>query len=347
MSVDLYEHYKEALRRGHMAVAHGELDAALEAYREALALAPDRALPYASIGRVLLRQGAAADALASFDDALARAPRDETGLRGRGESLARLGHRTDAAESLDVLSEVQEAAGRIADACDSTRRALDLAEQKARRRRMQDLTRRLRLATGERAAEDDLARMLRPLGPDAAKAPDSDAPATDDAVALGADAAVEIAAMSATADPDLDSAMATADEAIADAESAPEPEPDVDPIALTAEAEVLLDAGDQAGALGRYLAAAVAFETEGLIAAAVDACYVALAFAPDDAEVHLRLVELYLAAGWNGPAADKLALLGRLTELDNRQGHARARIVGLAADHFPDDPRLQRLTAAH
>src|SRR6478609_8099862 len=106
MSVDLYERYKDALRRGHMSVAHGDLDAALEAYREAIALAPDRALPYTSVGQVLLRQHAAPDALAAFDAALARAPRDEAGLRGRGEALARLGRRTDAADVLDLLSHI-------------------------------------------------------------------------------------------------------------------------------------------------------------------------------------------------------------------------------------------------
>jgi hypothetical protein len=138
-------------------------------------------------------------------------------------------------------------------------------------------------------------------------------------------------------------AAATAQES-PDPPAAPEHAPD--PLALSIEAEGLLDAGDLPGALERYLAAAVAFEAEGLLPAAIDACYVALAFAPDDAEVHLRLVELYLAAGWNGPAADKLALLGRLTELDRRQRGARARIVILAADHFPEDPRLRHLTAA-
>ena len=58
MSVDLYEHYMEALRRGHRALAHGDFDAALAAYREAVNLAPDRALPYSGIGNVLLRQDA-------------------------------------------------------------------------------------------------------------------------------------------------------------------------------------------------------------------------------------------------------------------------------------------------
>ncbi len=341
MSVDLFERYREALRRGHMAVAHGQFDEALAAYREAVSLAPDRALPYASIGQVLLRQGTAAEALAAFQTALNRAPRDEQGLRGRGESLAKLGRRTDAADVFDILADVQEAAGRTADACDSTRRALELAEQKARRRRLQDLIDRLRLIASDQPAEQALSRALRTLekgrpgarpvlpgdhaGPGGSGRPRtgrSGGPETEDAAWLAEDSARTAAI------------------------DAPDPGPPPDPVALTAEAELLLDSGDHAGALERYLAAAAAFGNEGLIAAAVDACYVALAFAPDNADVHLRLVELYLSAGWNVFAADKLALLGRLTELDNRQGHARARIVVLAAEQFPDDPRLQRLTTA-
>jgi hypothetical protein len=117
-------------------------------------------------------------------------------------------------------------------------------------------------------------------------------------------------------------------------------------VALVVDAERALDAGDQPAARRDYLAAAAAFESEGLLAAALDACYVALAFAPDDAELHLRLVQLYLDLGWNAPAADKLALLARLVDLDGGQPEVRARIVGLAADRFPDDPRLRGLISA-
>ena len=45
MSDALYERYKEALRRGHVAALRGRDAAALEAYSEAARLAPDRALP--------------------------------------------------------------------------------------------------------------------------------------------------------------------------------------------------------------------------------------------------------------------------------------------------------------
>jgi tetratricopeptide (TPR) repeat protein len=390
VSVDLYERYKDALRRGHAAIARGQLDDAMAAYREAMSLAPDRALPHVGVGQVLLRQGSAAEALASFDAALVRSPRDEGGLRGRSQALARLGRRTDAAEVLDILSEAQEAAGRLADACDTTRRALDLAEQKARRRRLQDLTRRLRLQAGDRDHEVALARSLRPLaasdgaGRDPGTEPlepgavDAQAGASNWAAAgLAADAGRPVEASSGigSADatmagdggsipdeaagaaatsteapgvegqPPADESARVAEAAPADGVAPPPPEPRPDPGVLVWAAEAALDAGDTVAARLAYLDAAAAFQAEGLLAAALDACSAVLAFAPDDAAVHLRLVELYLEQGWNGPAADKLALLGRLTELDDRQGSARARIVVLAADHVPDDPRLRRLSS--
>ena len=50
----LYERYKSALRIGHVAAVRGRHEAAVAAYAEAAALAPDRPLPHASMGRALL-----------------------------------------------------------------------------------------------------------------------------------------------------------------------------------------------------------------------------------------------------------------------------------------------------
>jgi tetratricopeptide (TPR) repeat protein len=74
MARPLFEQYKDALRRGHLALLGDELDAALEAYREASALVADRPLPYASMGAVLERLGRAEEALAAYDKAVALAP---------------------------------------------------------------------------------------------------------------------------------------------------------------------------------------------------------------------------------------------------------------------------------
>ena len=57
MSEALYERYKDALRRGHVAALRGRHDVALDAYGEASRLAPDRALPYVGIAGVLTRLG--------------------------------------------------------------------------------------------------------------------------------------------------------------------------------------------------------------------------------------------------------------------------------------------------
>ena len=57
MSDALYERYKEALRRGHVAAQKGREADALDAYSEAASLAPDRALPLVAIGGVLRRLG--------------------------------------------------------------------------------------------------------------------------------------------------------------------------------------------------------------------------------------------------------------------------------------------------
>jgi tetratricopeptide (TPR) repeat protein len=87
MARPLFEQYKEALRRGHLALLGGELEAALAAYREAADLVPDRPLPHASMGTVLGKLGRRDEALAAFDRALAIAPADEATLRAREDAL--------------------------------------------------------------------------------------------------------------------------------------------------------------------------------------------------------------------------------------------------------------------
>ena len=101
MSEVLYEQYKDALRRGHMAALRGRLDVAAAAYREASRIAPDRALPYVGLGGVLSRLGKAEDALTAYSSALDRAPTDEGAMHGRADVLAALGRR--AANGLDRI----------------------------------------------------------------------------------------------------------------------------------------------------------------------------------------------------------------------------------------------------
>ncbi|HYL41103.1 MAG TPA: tetratricopeptide repeat protein, partial [Candidatus Binatus sp.] len=104
MARPLFEQYKDALRRGHVALLGDELETALAAYEEAAALVPDRPLPYASMGAVLARLGRHDDALAAVDRALAIAPDDEASIRARDALLQ------DRASAASVAPEVDPAA---------------------------------------------------------------------------------------------------------------------------------------------------------------------------------------------------------------------------------------------
>lgn len=312
MSGVLYEQYKDALRRGHMAALRGRLDAAAAAYRDAARIAPDRALPYVGLGGVLTRLGRPDDALAAYSLALDRAPTDEGAMHGRADVLATLGRRAEAAETLDRLALILERDGRLADACDVARRALELAESRGRRRQVESLVVRLREAAPEdAAAADALERALGIL---------ESGPGVAPLVRTGADG------------EDGTNGLAPA---------TPRPP---DPSLLTLAVEESLEAGDLEEARRRALVAAIGHREVGQFHAAMDACYQALAILPSDPDIHLLLAELYLDRGWRGPAAEKLVLLGRLSQLTGDDA-TRARLCYLAAARFPDDPRLAAVCA--
>lgn len=113
---------------------------------------------------------------------------------------------------------------------------------------------------------------------------------------------------------------------------------------LAAQADAALDAGDFPAARERLIQLARARATAGQADAALDACGLALTIAPDDPDVHLALIDLYLERGWRSAAIDKLALLGRLAELTG-DDPTRERLRALVADRLPDEPRLAQLTA--
>ena len=100
MSESLFDQYKAALRRGHMAALAGELDDALAAYDAAARLVPERALPLASRGTVLHRLDRWPEAAESFDQALQLAPDDEAALRARASARSERGLRSGAADGL-------------------------------------------------------------------------------------------------------------------------------------------------------------------------------------------------------------------------------------------------------
>ena len=351
-SGSLYERYKDALRRGHVAALRGRNDAAIDAYLEAASIAPDRALPHASIGGIFVKMSRLDDAVAAYERALALGPRDESALRGIAEALSRSGRRTEAAAALDRLGEVLDGAGRLADATDAARRALELAESRARRRQVESFAGRLRAASsGDETAQralDQALRMLEPAG--AGKAAEGEE-------AQGAEAATEPEPEASPPEPE--EAAPEAEEAAPEpeAEPAPEPEPEApepeaEPapelpglgIALGAAAEAALYAGDLTAAHEGLLAAARSHRRAGRLVAAVDACYLAISIAPDDPDLHLLLVEIYLDRGWRTQAADKLLLLGRLADLDANSA-VRERLCQLVAARLPDEPRVAELCA--
>ena len=170
MTEALYERYKDALRRGHVAVQRGRLDEALDAYGDAARVAPDRALPLVGIAQVLLRLGKPADAISTFDRALERAPTDEVALRGRVDALLALGDRVRAADTLDAMAEVAKEAGRHGDAVDLVAQALELAEGRDRRATLSALVADLQADSDKEAAAGPLARagalLAGPIGPE-------------------------------------------------------------------------------------------------------------------------------------------------------------------------------------
>jgi tetratricopeptide (TPR) repeat protein len=324
-----YERYKEALRLGHVAALHGRLDEALAAYADAAEVAPDRALPLTSRATVLVRLGRLDDALDAYGGALGLAPRDESALGGRADALIRAGRPAEAAGALDLLAAVQAVSGRLPDACDTARRALELAESKARRRHLADLTELVRDAPGG-AAKAALARALRVL-----EEPVQVVPASVAAPAGGEPASDETAGEVAAEGP-------------AGAAEPGRPTPlelipiDLDAVSVRLEAAMV--SGDPESGVRAIVALSRELAAAGLDEAALDAADSALGLAPDDPDLHLVLVELYVARGWRTLAGDKLLLLGRLVELSG-DAAVRDRLCAAATRLLPDDSRLAGLCA--
>lgn len=141
MADPVSERYKEALRMGHIAVVRGRPAEALAHYEEAGRLAGHRALPFVSMGGVLLQMRRHQEALVAFDEALRRAPDDVAALRGRMQALEASGRKKEAAALNERLSRLEAAAASSADrapaqapsaAADAERHALEAAAAAAR-----------------------------------------------------------------------------------------------------------------------------------------------------------------------------------------------------------------------
>jgi tetratricopeptide (TPR) repeat protein len=250
MADDLYERYKEALRTGHVAVLRGALQDALKAYKLAAQIAPSRATPHTSMGGVLLRTGHLDEALAEYALAVEKSPHDEGALLGQAEAMTASGMRPEAALVLDHVAEIEEAAGRLPEASDTLRRALELHDDPERGKRHRALVRQIRFSAGDKTAEQKLARALRLRDEDEIPAlaaapkpgralPGLPQPALSPTVAFAAFAAqsaprVEQAAASPAApepEPAVEPEPAPepAQETPPEPEHAPEPEPELEP----------------------------------------------------------------------------------------------------------------------
>lgn len=322
MSEALYERYKDALRRGHVAALKGRLAIALGAYAEAAGLVPDRALPVVSLAGVLVRLERTAEALAAYDKALDLAPGDEVALRGRADLLAARGDRRAAALTMDRLVDVLERAGRLPEATDAARHGLELAESRSRRAAAGSLAARLREVPGDPVATEALQRVLGVLDPRTATMAHLDEAPTGALEPAGG-------------------ANPAAGESIAEA-AQPEAPLQFDPIKSMADVEAAVESGDPEVIREVALTAAAGHRAADQPYAAIEVCYLALAAAPDDPGLHLALAESFLDRGWRTLASDKLVLLARLSELTD-DATSRARLCELAARRLPDDARLRSL----
>jgi tetratricopeptide (TPR) repeat protein len=305
MTETLFERYKEALRVGHVAVLRGRLEDAAAAYRDAISITADRAVPRTALGGVQLRLGDPAGALEAFDGALALEPDDDASLGGRAQALVVLRRTADAAVAYDYLAGVRATQGRLPDAAEAARRALAIEPTDERRRRHADFLGEPRAAGAPEAAEPGR------LEPDGA------------AAGLSGEMVIGPAA--------------DAGEAATPTEPPTEPPPD--PEALIVAFEEAAARGDAASAAVAALAAARAHREEGRVAAAFDACLLGIGIHPGDVDLHLLLADLAVDQGWTGQAGDAYRQLLRLADLDGDAATADL-VRRTAAGRLPEDPRF-------
>ncbi len=303
MTETLFERYKEALRAGHVAVLRGRFEEAAAAYREAVSIAGDRAVPRTALGGVHLRLGDPLAALEAYDGALAVEPDDDASLLGRAQALVVLRRTDEAAATYDRLAGLRSVGDRLAEAVEAARRALAIEPTDERRERHAALVAQRRGTAGEPAAAG---------------------PAGDD-LPRGGDGAP-------------DAAAGGPPEPLADVPPAPPPP---DPELLVATIEEAAARGDAATAATAALAAARAYRAEGHVAAAFDACLLGIAERPGDVELHLLLADLAADRGWTGQAGDTYRALLRLVDLDGDTASAEV-VRAAAAQRLPGDPRFAR-----
>ena len=347
-----------------MSALAGDLEDALEAYREAARLVPERSLPLASQGTVLHRLDRWPEAAEVFENALRATPDDEATLRARATAREERGMRSGAAADLERLAFVLDVSGRAPEAAEAARRANELETKPARAALADRLT--LPAAHGPGPLGDGDGS---PVPPEAAADdeatvgdrawPSADGPHATPPGPIVVDGGAPEPGTTADAAPAAEAELAAAEAelAAAEAESAVAaemgnswpaidlPSPHPPPIAgpppdteqLMAEAAALFDAGDTAGSGERMLTAVAVHRAAGRLDAALDVCFQLLAIAPGDPNVHLAIANLQLDRGWTPLAREKIELLLRLTSLTG-DTQAEADTHGLASERLRDEP---------
>jgi tetratricopeptide (TPR) repeat protein len=324
VSGPLFDQYKAALRRGHMATLGGDFEAALEAYREAARLVPERTLPLASQGTILHRLDRWPEAAEVFDAALRMTPDDEATLRARAAARAERSMHSGAAADFERLAFVLDVAGRAPEAIEAARRANELEAKPAR------------------------AALLERLGRAAGGASAAAAAPPDDGVDTEADALTPVVDERPRIVPETDAEVARRVNAADPAQSWPAldmPSPPEAPLVgpppdteeLMAEATSLFEAGDADAAREKMLTVVAVHRAADRLDAALDVCFQLLAIAPGDPRAHLAIANLQLDRGWTPLAREKIDLLVRLTSLTG-DTQAEADVHGLAAERLRDEP---------
>jgi len=334
VSEPLFDQYKAALRRGHMAALGDRLDEALEAYREAARLVPERTLPLASQGTVLHRLDRWPEAAEAFDMAFRLIPDDEGTLRARATAREERGMTSGAAADLERLAFVLDVAGRAPDAAEAARRANDLEARPGRAALAERLARTASGSDGGGAATTAQPSEIDAADEEAALAPPpSSAEAAPSRPRIVPETDAEVARRESTGDP----AESWPRLDLPSPHEAPIEGPPPDTEELMAEAATLFEAGDAEGAGAKMLTAIAVHRAAGRLDAALDVCFQLLAIAPGDPHVHLAIANLQLDRGWTPLAREKIDLLVRLTALTG-DTQAEADVHGLAAERLRDEP---------
>jgi tetratricopeptide (TPR) repeat protein len=351
VSTDRYEHYRDALRSGHLASLRGAHDQAIRAYREAARAQPERTAPHIALGKAQLAAGRPAEALASFGAAVSRAPRETAALDGAARALLELEQADDAAWILDGLAASYVEQDRPVDALETVERATDIAGSPWRRQMLEQLHGEqpqpgMDLAWHAGIPENPRPRTLgRPVSDDmrgiaervevasasndvAGLVAGARALAKADRFRAAVDACLDALTV-APADPDVHRTLAAVYRRQGRARAARTK------LKIVGRYQDVADDADQlerdaeharvTGELDELLRIAGLHAEQGRTATALDLLFSALATAPAEPRLHLAIVRLHLGLGWRKRAVGELDRLARLVELTD-DGPARAAV---------------------